>query len=184
MLVIPSYATNPECTYPGGKIKDHPIQNIGNYFKLPTDSAEGRQVVTFHYYRPDAVGLGGGDGRPARHDWGTAADKKETEDVFKNFKTHYIDNGIPVIIGECGASKQVYTDSAKNKQARESRKKYLAHIFATAKNNGLVPIYWDNGGNTPDQYNGECFGLFNRTTGQPKDDESRECIEAMINAVK
>jgi endoglucanase len=185
ILVIPSYATNPECTYPGGRIKDHPIPNIGGYFKLPTDSAVGRQVVTFHYYRPDNVGLGGGNGRPARSDWGTAADEKETDDAFKPFKSAYIEQGIPVIIGECGASRQLYPgNSAKEAQARDSRKKYLAHIFGTAKKYGLVPVYWDNGSFNPDKNNGECFGLFNRSTGQPNSSEYADLIQAMIDAVK
>ncbi|MDR2701500.1 MAG: glycoside hydrolase family 5 protein [Spirochaetaceae bacterium] len=184
-LVIPSYATIPECTYPGGRIKDHPVQRIGDNFELPVDPSPGRQVVTFHYYRPDNVGLGGGNNRPARSDWGTPQDKNTIDNDFKPFKEYFIDRNIPVIIGECGASRQVYSsDPAKQTQAHNSRKAYLAHIFGTAKKYGLVPVYWDNGSTTPDQYNGESFGLFSRTTGQANSSESRECIEAMINAIK
>ncbi len=47
-LIYPSYASNPECTIPDGKVG---AAEAGKYFKLPTDSAgNGRQIVTFHYY--------------------------------------------------------------------------------------------------------------------------------------
>ena len=181
-LVIPSYCTVPEATYPGGKLSGQSI-TIGDLFKIPNDSVSGRQVITFHYYKPDDVGLGSGT---ARSDWGTTADKNAIDNAFRPFKAAYIDRNIPVIIGECGATRQVYTDAAKLAQARASRLAYLSHVFGTAKKYGLVPIYWDNGsfGNRTS----ETFGLFDRTTGEPYNfpatTEFRECIEAMINAVK
>lgn len=179
-LVIPSYCTTPECTYPGGKIDGHPVNDIGGNFKLPADSADGKLIVSFHYYRPDDVGLGNDAG--GWYNWGTDDNKKQVDDEFKPFKAAYIDRGIPVIIGECGATRQVYSDPAKTKQAHQSRLVYLGHVFGTAKKYGLVPVYWDNGqmGNKTS----ETFGLFNRTTGQPASNEFKECINAMINAVK
>jgi endoglucanase len=163
-LVIPSYCTGPEALRSPN-------------FRLPNDSASGRQVVSFHYYRPDAVGLNG-----TKSDWGTNADKNVVDNDFRPFKAAFIDKGIPVTIGEVGAVRQLYpSDPAKEAQARESRKNYLAHIYGTAKKYGLVPIYWDNGVFTG---NGEKFGLFNRTTGQPQSAEFQECVDAMIDAVK
>ena len=182
-LVIPSYCTVPEATYPGGKLNGQSI-TIGDLFELPDDSVPGRQVVTFHYYRPDNVGLG--STTSARFDWGNASDKNAVDSAFKPFKAAYIDRNIPVIIGECGATRQVYTDTAKLAQARASRLAYLSHVFGTAKKYGLVPVYWDNGsfGNRTS----ETFGLFDRATGQPYNfpatTEFKECIEAMINAVR
>ena len=175
-LVIPSYVTNPECTYPGGRIPDHPVQNIGDNFKLPTDSVSDRLIVTFHYYRPESVGING-----TKQNWGTEVDRKIIDRDFSPFKPHYIDKGIPVIIGECGAVRQLYPDNpAKQGQANDSRIQYMYEVFATAKKYGLIPIYWDNGSFTG---SGEKFGLFNRTTGEPYNAELGIIIQTMIGAV-
>jgi endoglucanase len=163
-LVIPAYCTNPK-------------QTLLDSFKLPKDSAAGRQVVTFHYYDPQEFGI---EGR--RFEWGSPADKQQTENDFAPFKPRFIDKNIPVIIGECGAVLQLYPDDpAKEEQARKSRLEYISHVFATAKKYTLVPVYWDNGGTNG---NGEKFGLFNRRTGQPNSENSAVLIRLMINAVK
>jgi len=163
-LVIPAYCTNPK-------------QTLLSSFVLPKDSAADRQVVTFHYYDPQDFGIEGN-----RFEWGSPADKQKTEDDFALFKPRFIDKNIPVIIGECGAVLQLYPyDSAKEEQARISRFDYISYVFATAKKYGLVPIYWDNGAISG---NGEKFGLFDRSTGQPNSEDSEILIRLMINAVK
>jgi endoglucanase len=163
-LIIPAYCTNPQ-------------QTLLDSFKLPRDSAAGKQVVTFHYYDPYEFGIEG-----TRFEWGSSADKQKTDDDFAPFKPRYIDKNIPVIIGECGAVSQLYPgDSAKEEQARKSRFEYISHVFATAKKYQLVPIYWDNGATGG---NGEKFGLFNRKTGQPNSEDDEVLIRLMINAVK
>ena len=163
-LVIPAYCT-------------HAAQTISDKFKLPADSASDRQVVTFHYYDPSEFGIEG-----KRSEWGSAGDKARVENDFKPFKPKFIEREIPVIIGETGAVRQLYpNDKAKEDTARRSRLDYLSWVFSKAKENGLVPIYWDNGMTTG---NGEKFGVFDRLTGQPDSAESKACIDAMINAVK
>lgn len=177
-LIYPSYCTIPECTYPGGSIKDG-VRGVGDMFKLPADSVPDRQIVTFHYYRPDELGLGVKGGR---YRWGSDADRKILNDDFAPFKSAYIDKRIPVIIGETGAVRQLYPDDPeKEALAREARSNYLAAVFSIAKNYGLVPLYWDNGNFTG---KGERFGLFDRRSGRPNSDESNACIQAMIGAVK
>jgi len=163
-LVIPGYATNARHT-------------LANYFILPQDSAAGKQIVTFHYYDPYEFGIAS-----TRSDWGSSSDKNKVANDFAPFKSRYIDINIPVIIGECGAVKQLYpNDRAKEDKARQNRLDYLSWVFGKARENGLVPIYWDNGATSG---NGEKFGLFNRRTGQPNSEESEACIKAMINAVR
>nr|AMO13176.1 glycoside hydrolase [uncultured bacterium] len=163
-LVIPAYCTNPQ-------------QTLLDTFKLPKDSVAGRQVVTFHYYDPNEFGIEG-----KRYEWGSVADKQKVENDFAPFKPRFIDKNIPVIIGECGAVLQLYPgDSAKEEQARKSRLEYISYVFATAKKNQLVPVYWDNGAVTG---NGEKFGLFDRRTGEPNSKDSEDIIRLMINAVK
>ncbi len=161
---IPGYCTVPKHT-------------LAPYFWLPQDSAPNKQIVTFHYYDPHEFGIAA-----TRWEWGSDADKNKVANDFAPFKTKYIDNKIPVIIGEAGAVRQLYPDDkAKEDKARQNRLDYLSWVFGKAKENGLVPIYWDNGATSG---NGEKFGLFTRSNGQPNSPESEACIKAMIEAVR
>ena len=158
-LVIPGYCTVPKHT-------------VAGYFKLPQDSGNtaNKLIVTFHYYDPYEFGIAG-----TRQEWGSEADKNKVNNDFAPFKTKFVNNGIPVIIGESGAVLQ-------NKSGHEqTRIAYLAYVYGKAHENGLTPIYWDNGSITG---GGEKFGLFNRQTGEPNSEGSRGIIQAMVNAVK
>jgi endoglucanase len=146
-------------------------------FLLPNDTASDKLIVGFHYYDPYEFGIQG-----SRSSWGTSADKQRVETDFAPLREKFINNNIPVLVGECGAVLQLYpNDPAKEQQARQSRVEYLPYIFSTAKKYGLIPIYWDNGSV---RGNGEKFGLIDRITGQPNSSESDTLIKLMINAVK
>jgi len=163
-LIIPAYCTQPQ-------------QTIAGTFVLPIDSTPNKQVVTFHYYDPYEFSIAGK--YPA---WGTDGDKQKIDGDFAPFKRIFIDNDIPVIIGETGAALQLYpNDKGVETQARQSRYNYISCIFAAAKKYGLVPIYWDNGVTSG---NGEKFGLFDRRTGQANSADSSALINVMINSVK
>ena len=153
------------------------MQALAASFTMPGDSAQDRLIVSFHYYDPYEFGIKG-----SRSAWGTAQDRQKVEKDFAPFREKYIEKNIPVVIGECGAVLQLYPDNqAKETEARESRLDYISYIFGTAKNYGLVPIYWDNGST---RGSGEKFGLFNRRDGQPNSPENDALIKSMINAVK
>jgi endoglucanase len=163
-LVLPGYCTNIRHT-------------LADYFILPTDPSPNKQVVTFHYYDPYQFGIEG-----TRAEWGSDADKQKVINDFSPFKGKFIDNKIPVIIGECGAVLQLYlNDAVKDARARQSRLDYIPYVYATAKRYGLVPIYWDNGSITG---NGEKFGLIDRRTGLPNSADNENIIKLMINAVQ
>jgi len=163
-VVIPAYATKPKHT-------------LSNYFWLPQDSAPNRQIITFHYYDPYEFGIAG-----TRSEWGSDSDKNRVSMDFAPFKSVYVESKFPVIIGESGAVRQLYPDDkAKEDKTRQNRLDYISWVFGKAKENGLVPIYWDNGLLSG---NGEKFGLFNRNNGQPNSPESEALINAMIKAVK
>ncbi|MCL2180867.1 MAG: glycoside hydrolase family 5 protein [Treponema sp.] len=152
-------------------------QALSAAFTLPVDSSPDKLIVSFHYYDPYQLTIQG-----SRSAWGTPNDRQTVIGHFAPFKPRYIDNNIPVIIGECGAVLQLYPgDSAREEQARQSRLDYLSHVFASAKNFGLIPIYWDNGSTSG---NGEKFGLLDRRTGQPVSPEAGTLLTTIINAVK
>jgi len=158
-LVIPSYCTGMEAL-------------LTSQFVLPKDSVENKLIVSFHYYRPDGFALNGGSTT-----WDTSGSRNEITSKFSQLKVKFIDKNIPVIIGETGP--------VRNKDAAgdANRITYITFLFGQAKNNGLVPFYWDN---AKFDRGGDGFGLFNRTTGLPSTTsaEFNDCIEAMINAVK
>ena len=155
-LVVCGYNTNIDHTLKG--------------FKLPTDTVPNRLILSVHYYDPYLFALQAktntwGAASPGRDDWGQ-------EDFvvaqFDKLKSTYVDNGVPVIIGEYGATHQA--DFA------DYQRYYMEYVTKAAVDRHIVPIFWDNGGSGS---GGEKFGLFDRhsnTVMQP------EIMEAMKRA--
>ncbi len=145
--------------------------NIGhaiNYMTMPMDSPgiTDRLMAEVHFYDPwDFAGDAASSkylwgaafvGSPHVSDWGQEA---WVDDTFGSMKSKFVDNGIPVLLGEYGPT---FRASLPNGLADHiaARNYYLNYVTHAAKENGLVPVYWDNGhtGN-----NGS--GLFNRANG-------------------
>jgi endoglucanase len=129
------------------------IEHTLKAFKLPADSVPNRLILSVHYYDPYLFALQGkthgwGKGSPDRDDWGQ-------EDFvvaqFDKLKSTYVDHGVPVIIGEYGATHQSDTD--------DYQRYYMEYVTKAAVDRKIVPIFWDNGGSGT---GGEKFGLFDR----------------------
>ncbi len=105
-------------------------------FEVPEDSA-GRCAVSVHYYTPSPFAIleEDADWAKMRSTWGTDEDFKELDNNMTMLKTTFIDNGIPVIIGEYGCPK-------KNKDA-DSVRLFLSSVCETAYENQLCPVLWD-----------------------------------------
>ena len=157
-LIIPGWNTNIDYT-------------AGDYgFELPTDEyrsksinkKEKRIMISVHYYSPWDF-CGGENGVITQ--WGnesTDASKANTtcgeayiENQLKMMKTAFVEKGYPVFIGEYGSiDKTSYDDENEYYRAYFAKK-----LCELSKENGCIPMYWDNG------YNGvHGFGLFDRTT--------------------
>jgi endoglucanase len=153
-------------------------------FKLPTDPATKKQVVGFHYYNPIDFSL-----ETKTHIWDTPGARSEIANFFSAFKTKFINNGIPVIIGENGpAAYANYSgnsgySSANVATAHQNRLSFIDYMYGKAKENELVPIYWENGTYDAAYAAEGDFSLFNRNNGQPNSEKSREVIERMIAAI-
>lgn len=146
--------------------------NIGhavNYMTMPEDAAgiTDRLMAEVHFYDPwdfagDATSskyLWGADfaGSPNVSDWGQEA---WVDEAFESIKTKFVDNGIPVVLGEYGPTFRASLLSGLADHIA-ARNHYLNYVTNAAKENGLVPVYWDNG------YTGNNgSGLFNRATGE------------------
>lgn len=153
-LVVPGYNTNVEYTLAG--------------FEPPQDPTEDRLILSVHFYDPwpfagEGASPAWGAGEPGADSWG-----QETHVVsqFDQLKAKYIDQGLPMIIGEYGAVNVTGSE--------RYRRYYMEYVTQAACQRGLVPVYWDNGGtgSGPDS-----FGLFNRNS---KDVVFPEILEAMF----
>jgi aryl-phospho-beta-D-glucosidase BglC (GH1 family) len=163
-----------------------PHQAMSDKFIIPTDSATGKQIVSIHYYDPENFALNG-----QTVNWGTEVDKANLTNGsgqipgFAEFKTKFTSKGIPVIIGESGATYQAARTGEERIKADANRILYLDYMCRQAKENGMIPIIWDNGNITgqSSRPNGEAFGLFDRNTGEPFP-EMEIVINTMVNAVQ
>lgn len=99
----------------------------------------------------------------------TWANEAYVDSQFQKMKTRFIDQGVPVIMGEYGAILRTEYDASGT-----YRKYWNQYITRSAYQRGVVPIYWDNGYRDNHQ-----FGLFDRTTGaQAYPDVIREIVNA------
>ena len=162
-LAVPSYCTNPDYA-------------IDDSMKLPEDTAEGRLIVAVHYYTPVEFALNdekkewGHTGKDVAP-YGSEADLRKT---FAALKDKYIANGIPVYIGETGS---VHRADARSERFRRY---YMEYVCKAAHDNGMMPVFWDNGYKDTGK---EQSGLFDRVTGAYLNDDSRALMEVMVKAV-
>ena len=143
------------------------------FFSLPTDTIANRLIVETHYYDPFDFTLNPTGSCLA---WGapfpvqsacTWAYEPYVTDLFAQVRAKWVDQGIPVIIGEYG----VATRPNLNLDARQY---WLQTINKIAANNNLKTFYWDNGV-LPSQTNG--FALVDRNTGAITD---QGALDAML----
>ena len=167
-LIVQSYNTN--------------IDYAVNYMKMPTDPTANRIMAEVHYYDPydftlaeeNTIFLWGKDFSGAGvSTWGQE-DWADTQ--FGKIKTNFVDKGIPVILGEYAATLRASLSTADYANHIKARNYYLNYITKVAVQDGLIPVYWDNGP-TGDK----ASGLFNRTTGEQV---HTDAINAIISAGK
>ena len=139
--------------------------NIGHgltFFNMPTDTIASRLMVEVHYYDPYDFTL---NPNGACNVWGSRfpdsgancnwAYEPWVDSQFAQVKAKWVDQGIPVILGEYG----VGTRPGKNLEARAYWNEYINRAAAA---NGVKTFYWDNGV-LPSANDG--FAIFNRSTG-------------------
>lgn len=128
-----------------------------NMTNLPTDNVEGRMMVEVHFYEPYQFCLMEQDANWGKmfYYWG-AANKVEGSDrntpdnqaeawvdsQMAKMKAKYVDQGIPVILGEYSAMFRNVENQAKHDA---SVCYYGEYVTRVAKNNGCVPFYWETG---------------------------------------
>lgn len=134
-LLVPGYNTNID-------------QTDTDKFEMPEyNNSTAYEMVSVHFYDPYNFTLNTGDGSKTTT---TTAERNAIGTQFNKMKTKFVDNGIPVVVGEFGAV---------DKNNHSAIKTYISRVVSEAKAKGLGYIYWDNG------YTGENgMGLWNRYT--------------------
>ncbi|WP_223111661.1 glycoside hydrolase family 5 protein [Thiospirochaeta perfilievii] len=157
---------------------------------IPTDKTPDRLMVEIHYYTPWNF-----CGMEKDEDWGdmfyywgsgnhsstdtihnpTWGEESTIDQLFKSMKTKFVDEGIPVIIGEFGAIRRTRLSGESLELHLKSRDDYHRNIVNKATELGLIPFYWDNGG-TGDN----STGIFYRNKTQISDQRT---INALLSGL-
>lgn len=151
-LIVQSYNTN--------------VDYAVNYLTMSTDPTAKRMMAEVHYYDPydfaldekSGIYLWGKDFSGAGvSSWGQEA---WVDTQFGKIKTHFVDKGIPVILGEYAAMLQASLTGDAYLNHVKARNYYLNYVTKAALQNGMVPVYWDSGAT-----GNNASGLFDRATG-------------------
>lgn len=131
-LLIAGYATDIQLT-------------SDELYHMPVDPA-GRCAVSVHYYTPSVFAIleEDADWGKCRSTWGTEADFKELQKYMEMIETNFIEQGIPVILGEYGCPK--------NNKDEESVRLFLTSVCKEAYDRQICPILWDTTGLHYDRY--------------------------------
>lgn len=128
---------------------------------LPTDKVANRMMAEVHYYTPWNF-----CGMTKDETWGNqfyywGAGNHSITDVARNptwgeeatvdanfalMKKQFVDKGIPVIIGEFGATARTNLTGDALKLHLASRAYYFKYVTKQAIANGFLPFFWDTGG--------------------------------------
>ena len=155
---------------PGIAASPHSVLDSAE-FKMPDDNLshgkKQRLILSVHMYTPYSFAMEApGDLTfEKKH-------KSEIDGTFTDLNEKYIQKGIPVVIGEYGAT---------NKNNLEERVKWFSYFISQSRRYGMCSILWDNGDANASTAVSEKFGFYNR----------KECkwyfpeiVEAIVENVK
>ena len=130
---------------------------------LPTDEIADRMMAEIHYYTPYQFCLMNEDA-----DWGkmfyywgaghhsdiepdrnaTFGEEDDVNNLFGLMKTKFVDNGIPVILGEYGAYRRGNSDNvpADLETHNDAVDHWITYVTKQAIASGCKPFFWDTGG--------------------------------------
>jgi len=126
-------------------------------FQLPTGCT--RCAVSVHYYDPFGFTHleQDEDWATMLMTWGTAADRNELTRNMNKLKTNFVDNGIPVIVGEYGFA-------SKLDRGAEEIRKYTLAVTEAIYTRDMCPVLWDIQWNPS---NGERIYYYDRKSDPP-----------------
>lgn len=144
MLMVPDYAASRE-------------SYIYSYLTIPkadgsidadNDGDDDYVAVSLHAYSPYSFAMGDGD-----HSDFSSAYETELESMFSAMQAEFLQEGVPIVLGEFSASNYGY-DAA--------RLKWAEAYMRNAAEYGIPCVLWDN--NVDSNNGGEAHGYINRAT--------------------
>jgi endoglucanase len=155
------------------------IDHAVAFASLPRDAASNRLMMEVHYYDPYDFTI---NPKGTAWQWGASANTPDAvqpwaneahvDAQFEKMKTRFVDQGVPVILGEFGAMRRAEHPGSEAYVLAWDR--YVAH---SAWAHGAVPIYWDAG--APNE--NHSMGLFDRATVRQV---HPEVIRALVDAAR
>jgi aryl-phospho-beta-D-glucosidase BglC (GH1 family) len=139
---------------------------------MPVDTVAGRLMAELHFYTPYNFTLMSQDESWGKqfYYWGagnhsatdpernpTWGEEDTVDALLAMAKRQFVDQGIPVIIGEFGAQRRDNLTGEVRERHLESRAYWLEYVTRQSLANGLLPFYWDTGGLDNNQ-----SGIFDR----------------------
>ncbi len=128
-------------------------------YVMPQDTIAGRMMVSVHYYSPPTYCISGDPNNSWGYmaSWGTDDDIAAMKTQLALMKRSFVDQGIPVVIGEYGV-----TDAKADNGTyvrKEGRDLFFQTLCDYAVNNGMCPMLW----NTDNVYDKSSCKLKNET---------------------
>ena len=128
--------------------------------KMPVDYIDGRMAMEVHFYAPSTFCmLEDASWGYASYFWGndylqeqvngidrnSYYNEEYIDGLFPQMKAKFVDNGIPIIVGEYGAALKTLDSPTLQKIHNESYEYYHRYVVGNLKKYGMVPFLWDNG---------------------------------------
>ena len=136
------------------------IQKTNTYMTaMPVDSISDRLMVEIHYYTPwNFCGMTNDESWGKMfYFWGkdnhsttntsrnpTWGEESTVESYFQMMKTKFVDMGIPIILGEYGATKRSLLTGSDLTLHTASREYFFQYITNAARRYGMIPYCWEN----------------------------------------
>ena len=157
-------------TEPETVINAHSRQKL-----LPSDGTNGtgKLIVSVHYYYPWQYTVADVNGADYTNEWKQSERGRPSSDMG-SLKNTFINNGIAVYAGEWGAPNG--KRASLSNEIKATHREYIRTVANAAVTNGVVPIYWDDGGN---------FKLLERSNGQAQSGSFyADVLSDIMSAVK
>ncbi|MBO7123720.1 MAG: glycoside hydrolase family 5 protein [Treponema sp.] len=138
LVMVPAYVAAPGAA-------------LASAFKMPMDSASGRLALSVHMYTPYSFAM-----QDPGETTFTNAHKGDLDYWLGQLNTKFFSKGIPVVIGEMGAT---------NKNNDSERAKWFEYYLGKVKSYKMAAYLWDNGQwkvPASGSFN-ELFGYYNRS---------------------
>ena len=149
---------------------------------MPADTVLGRLMMEVHYYTPYQFTIMETDEEWGKvfYYWGkrfhspddternaTWGEEDEMDRLFGLMNEQFIQNDVPVILGEFGARRRDTLEGETLERHLSSRAHYMRTVTATALKHGLVPVAWDPDGKR---------GLFDRRAAKIFDIQTHQAL--------